>query len=182
MDAIEIMFTDKTPIDAVDNLIDESLLETDHKGSYWLHPLVQEFAYDDLEDKKGAHKLAMEYYLSLPHPQKPAKKEDIQHLIEAHYHAYMAEEYDQAFDIIFDNNLYEYLDLWGNYTVLVDLYSKLLPEDHFWEEILLKDKGNHGKILGNLGVAYSDLGEPRKAIEYYEQALVIAREIGDRRE
>ena len=31
------------------------------------------------------------------------------------------------------------------------------------------------------GTAYSDLGEPRKAIEYYEQALKISREIGDRR-
>ena len=35
--------------------------------------------------------------------------------------------------------------------------------------------------LGNLGLAYSDLGKPRKAIEYYEQALKISREIGDRR-
>ncbi len=31
------------------------------------------------------------------------------------------------------------------------------------------------------GEAYNDLGEPRKAIEYYEQALKISREIGDRR-
>ena len=31
------------------------------------------------------------------------------------------------------------------------------------------------------GIAYSDLGEPKKAIEYYEQALKISREIGDRR-
>ena len=36
--------------------------------------------------------------------------------------------------------------------------------------------------LGNMGLAYSDLGETKKAIEYYEQALKIAREIGDRRE
>ena len=33
--------------------------------------------------------------------------------------------------------------------------------------------------LGNLGNAYSHLGEPRKAIEFYEQALKISR--GDRR-
>ncbi len=52
MDSIEIMFTNMTPRNALDNLIDESLIETDHKGSYWLHPLVQEFAYNDLEDKK----------------------------------------------------------------------------------------------------------------------------------
>jgi len=38
-----------------------------------------------------------------------------------------------------------------------------------------------GAILGNLGIAYRNLGEPRKAIEFYEQRLIIAREIGDRR-
>ena len=74
-----------------------------------------------------------------------------------------------------------YLDLWGNYTLLIDLYSKLLPEDHLGNEILLEDKGNHGAILGNLGIAYNNLGDPRKAIEYYEKALKIAQEIGDRR-
>jgi len=36
-------------------------------------------------------------------------------------------------------------------------------------------------VLGNLGNAYADLGETRKAIEYYEQILIIHREIGDRR-
>jgi tetratricopeptide (TPR) repeat protein len=35
--------------------------------------------------------------------------------------------------------------------------------------------------LSNLGVAYADLGEVHKAIGYYEQALAITREIGDRR-
>ena len=38
-----------------------------------------------------------------------------------------------------------------------------------------------GCHLGNLGLAYADLGEVRRAIEYYEQALTIARETGDRR-
>jgi len=41
--------------------------------------------------------------------------------------------------------------------------------------------GGEGAALGNLGSAYYDLGEARKAIEFYEQALVIYREIGDRR-
>jgi G-protein signaling modulator 2 len=42
------------------------------------------------------------------------------------------------------------------------------------------DRRGEGNCLGNLGSAYSDLGESRKAIEYYEQALKISREIGDR--
>ena len=35
--------------------------------------------------------------------------------------------------------------------------------------------------LGNLGIAYADLGQVEQAIEHYQQALEIAREIGDRR-
>jgi tetratricopeptide (TPR) repeat protein len=40
---------------------------------------------------------------------------------------------------------------------------------------------NEGVWLGNLGNAYAALGETRQAIDYHQQALAIAREIGDRR-
>jgi tetratricopeptide (TPR) repeat protein len=46
---------------------------------------------------------------------------------------------------------------------------------------ILKAKGSEGNALGNLGLAYADLGEVRKAIEFQEQRIAIAREIGDRR-
>jgi hypothetical protein len=45
----------------------------------------------------------------------------------------------------------------------------------------LQDRATEGVHLGNLGNAYADLGETRKAIEFYEQHRDIAREIGDRR-
>ncbi len=45
----------------------------------------------------------------------------------------------------------------------------------------IDDRQGEGAALGNLGLAYTDLGEPRRAIEFFEQAIVIAREIGDRR-
>ena len=35
--------------------------------------------------------------------------------------------------------------------------------------------------MNNLGLAYSDLGEVRKAVEYFDQALAISRGIGNRR-
>ena len=44
----------------------------------------------------------------------------------------------------------------------------------------LKQRNAEGRHLGNLGLAYDNLGESRKAIEFYKQRLVIAREIDDR--
>lgn len=55
-----------------------------------------------------------------------------------------------------------------------------------WLEIALSAarrlKHRHGEALtvGNLGLAYADLGETERAIEFYEQQLEIARELGDR--
>jgi len=178
--AIVVLFTGGTSEDAVDKLIDKSLLETDHEGKYWLHPLVREFSYDDLEDKIGVHKLACQYYLDLPLPEKRTTKDDVQPLIEAYHHACMAEEYDKAVSIIFDHHLYEDLSRWGNYRTLVELCVGVLPKDHFRDEPLLGSVGAHGVVLGNLGLVYYYLGHARKAIEYYKKALVIARKIGDR--
>ena len=44
----------------------------------------------------------------------------------------------------------------------------------------IKNRSGEGNALGNLGLAYADLGEMRKAIEFNEQALAIARENDDR--
>jgi hypothetical protein len=55
-----------------------------------------------------------------------------------------------------------------------------------WGEAALKgcreigDRQGEGIALGNLGLAYADLGETREAIDYHEQHLTIARAIGDR--
>jgi tetratricopeptide (TPR) repeat protein len=43
------------------------------------------------------------------------------------------------------------------------------------------DRSIEGSALGNLGLAYADLGETRRAVEFHERDLAIRREIGDRR-
>ncbi len=35
--------------------------------------------------------------------------------------------------------------------------------------------------MSNLGLAHAALGDARNAIKYHEQALIVTREIGDRR-
>jgi len=45
----------------------------------------------------------------------------------------------------------------------------------------LQHRAGEGVALGNLGLAYVDLGETSRAIQFYEQQLTIVREIGYRR-
>jgi tetratricopeptide (TPR) repeat protein len=45
---------------------------------------------------------------------------------------------------------------------------------------IMKDRGAEGSHLGNLGVAYYDLGDFRNAIEYFQKSLAISKEIGNR--
>ena len=42
------------------------------------------------------------------------------------------------------------------------------------------DRNGEGITLGNLGIAYAELNDARRAIGYFEQALSIYREIGNR--
>src|ERR671932_1279481 len=45
----------------------------------------------------------------------------------------------------------------------------------------MKDRQGEGNALGSLGLAYRNLGDYAKAIEYHQQCLAIAREIKDRK-
>jgi tetratricopeptide (TPR) repeat protein len=156
----------------------KSMLEKTGKN-YWDESLINNYAYNKLVDRVERHKLACQYYLSLPRPEKRTKNDDVQPLIEAHHHACMAEEYDKAVGIISDHHLYEDLDRWGNYRTLVELCAGVLPKDHFRDEPLI-DRMTHGAVLGNLGLAYRNLGQVEEAIKYYEYGLAISRDLGDR--
>ena len=41
------------------------------------------------------------------------------------------------------------------------------------------DRAGEGKAYGNLGNAYDGLGDFKKAIDYHERDLKIAKEVGD---
>ncbi len=71
----------------------------------------------------------------------------------------------------------------GVYVINLRLHSRIQirwMEDALNAARQLKNRQYEGAHLGNLGLAYADLGETRKAIEYQEQRLNIVREIEDR--
>ena len=42
------------------------------------------------------------------------------------------------------------------------------------------DRSGEGDAYGNLGIAYDNMGNFQKAIEYHKKLLKIAKEVGDR--
>ena len=112
---IKAMFTKKTSTGAIEKLIDKSMLETDNEGSYWLHPLIREFAYDELEDKAEAHVLACNYYLELARSENISDTERMQSLVYASDHAVVSGKRTLAENIISD---------------IFDLVDNLLPKIH----------------------------------------------------
>ena len=71
----------------------------------------------------------------------------------------------------------------GAYCLVLRQHPK---ESIQWREVGLmaarysKNRAAEGRHLAVLGLAYADLGETRRAIEFHEQYLAITREVGDR--
>ena len=121
------------------------LLYYPKQESYRLHPLIQEKAYQILsqnsENLRTAHRCAYHYFLNLP--LKPENQwqtiEDIKPLIHAHYHAYQAQNCQEAAEII--SKIWEYLSLWGydsdqNWTYLLTQASHRIARDEQTQQML----------------------------------------------
>ncbi len=96
------------------------------------------------------------------------------HIVAVQAAALKAEQWDAVRQITW--KVEDYLDLKGYWTDRVTVVQAGLDA--------ARSAGNRydeSAFLNDLGNAYAALGEPRRAIELYEQALVILREIGDRR-
>jgi tetratricopeptide (TPR) repeat protein len=97
------------------------------------------------------------------------------------YHILKGEDYGQAYQAA--EALSMPLDISYRLDFSYRNEEELLRRKRINEYLLEKisDQSKRGKILAELGIIHSLLSDPHKAIYYYEVALVIAREIGDRR-
>jgi tetratricopeptide (TPR) repeat protein len=83
-------------------------------------------------------------------------------------------DYNSAFDALWICD--DFLTLRGYYTDQVELYGQLVSK---WKEIGDRENWNYKASLTSLGNAYYSLGHYQRAIEFHQQSLDIAREIGD---
>lgn len=124
-----------------------------------------------------AHEQAIIYYQTRCKPQTEWQNlEDVTEYQEIFYHLYELKQYSEAFSTI--REIDDFLSLRGYNATRVELYRQLVetwkPEDE-------QEKWRLGASYTDLGNAYHSLGQYQQAIDFYQQWLAIAREIGDRR-
>ena len=159
-------------------LYNRSLLTKTQNNQYLFQALVREYLHQqEKPDLTNAHQQAIAYYqLYLKEEQSWQVLEDINEYLEIIYHRCELEQYALAKDAI--DICYNFLDLRGYYSVLVELYEQLIPR---WQDNLQpEDRSQLADSLNGLGVAYRNLGKYQRAIDYHQQSLKIKREIGDR--
>ena len=150
------------------------------KQSYQMHPLVQEKASEFLKPElyRIAHRLASGYFLINTKPESEWKTtQDIQAFLRAHHHSVQAQDWDEAAAI--NSRLYEHLQRWGDFDLILDLDSKLIPEN--WKEggQLVTSPHVHSDILLRLGIANHHKGKLKLAQEYLEKSLSVSRQVSD---
>ncbi len=126
----------------------------------------------DLFTRNALHEKAADYYAQTRLPKEQWKAiEDFAPQFEEMYHCRQSELYDRAAKVLVGEA--------GRFLTLAG-YARRVVEER--KELAGKPMDEWSKAYnsGSLANAYSDLGEKRKALEYYEQALQIHREVGNR--
>lgn len=192
--ALAVVETEADAEAALDTLQRRSLLEWDAATQrYGLHELVRVFAAARLEGAEAAWLRYARHYAQVAHQAEASLlkggaamqaglvlfDQERQH-IDAGWAWVRQRAGEQVAD--------ELLLYYANATVYVgdlryDKRRERIPQLEAQRDAAqrLKRRDSEGMALGNLGVAYANLGDPRKAIDFNQQVLIIAREIGDRR-
>ena len=157
------------------------------EGRYYLHPIDRAYALAQVpsdsdsnsdDDTTAAWALpalsrrAADYFAEIRQPRANWKTlDDLQAQLDEFELRKQAGEWDEAARVL-EVIGFNYLWLWGHVKLWAQLGQSLLGK--------LQDANLRHITVGNLGSAYRNMGEVGKAIGYYEQALSIARKIGDR--
>ncbi len=141
---------------------------------FTIHPATAQYVArrftDDPDLRQAAHLRVGTYYEALAR-----NSPDIEDVVEAGHHLFQAGEFDRSYDLLGPAS--DRLRNRGRVREGLEILKPFLPE--LTRKKMTRDR--RGRLLGTVGLAYARLGQVERAIEFYEQHLAIAREIGDRR-
>ena len=168
---------------ALDELIDRGLIFFDQeRGRYDLHPIVRQYAYDRLTDKKGVHSRLRDYFAAVPVPEKEKVQslDDLAPVIELYHHTVRAGRYHEAFDLFRDRLSDPLYFRFGAYQTCIELLRALFPVGAS-RSPRLKDEIHVAWTLNALALSYGRSGQPRRAGPLLEQQNDIQWNHGNRR-
>jgi tetratricopeptide (TPR) repeat protein len=168
---------------------DRTLVEREgiHQNQFLihLHNLIRDVAYDllksDTPTLHQAERQAAELWLTAYKPTPDAPKvETVRGYLEAFEHYYEIKDWEAAKEIAWTRldtpiqaDLVWQLGTWGYFKEQILFLEKLLVVSKAIDPKMI------GRILDNMGNAYEVLGQYQQSIEFHQQHLTIAREIGD---
>lgn len=155
------------------------LFRQEDKTYYDLHPIVRQYAYDRLSDKKATHTALKDYFAAVPQPEKIESLGDLQPAIELFHHTIRSGAYEEACRIYRDrltNPLYFQL---GAYDVDISLKTAFFPDGEK-KPPRLKNESDQGWILNSLAIAYNRTGQSRKAVGLLERSKVLCEKRGQK--
>lgn len=185
VDGIAAQMSEMSKRDVKENVIEalkrRQLLDYNRNyESYQMHPLVEEKASHLLNPELAiiSHRKAYRHFLNIVKPEAEWKEfNDVKPLLRAHYHACQAQDWDEAAAI--NSRLYEHLQRWTDFDLILDLDSKLIPEN--WQEggKIVTLSHVHSDILLRLGIANHHKGKLKVARDYLEKSLSVSRQVSD---
>jgi tetratricopeptide (TPR) repeat protein len=167
--------------DALDELITRGLLHQSTTSQsihpqlpitiFDLHPIVRRYAYDRLTaaDRTGAHTRLVNYFESVPKPQKVNTLEDLAPVIELYHHMVRAGNLDEALKLFYDRLTKPTYYQFGAYQLRIELLRALFLDGED-KPPRLKDESAQAWTLTGLANSYSLSGQPRRAVPLFENA------------
>lgn len=165
------------PIEALDNLSDSGLLESSEPGRYTLHQTISDYSRLKLTDEI-AYKRMVDFFV---------------HYVKTHLESYSALDlevnnilnalqvaFEQGMDIALvrgANMLSRFLEIRGMYR-LAEIHLNRAQQ----ASRSLGDTDGLMTALGNLGLLATHHGEYTQALNYYQEALILANTLGSSEE
>ncbi len=160
----------------LDKLALDYFLAHENSDFFELHPAVQEFAYRQIPDdaaRTALHTRAADFFAELKKPQSEWKSlPDLRPHLDEIEQRMKAGQYDKAAEVLLEIDG-RYLLRWGHYALTTELHNSL--------EGKIENSDLKRRSMGSLGSAYYNMGQCKRAIDYYEQALANAHEREDQK-
>lgn len=122
--------------------------------------------------------LYYQYAAQKHHPARAQRKglRDIAPLIAGIRHFCLAQNWQKACNLLFQEELPDYMSRQGAWYILIDLYTSLLPPAAPAGGLQPRDEG---LISSQVGLLYGRLADYPQSQAYFEHALSILRQLGD---